>query len=492
MTAPLPADPALPSEALTSRRAASPDACPAGARYAPLLADPRDFPAPMTTMLARCIPASVRWGASAQQAGTGSTLTSAFTDQPLTHAQTRYALIDACKALGLVGATVIVPAFHCRSLVEPIEQAGATPLFAPMSPQLRYRLPELQQLIIEHRPRALILTHFFGFSGWSDALAQLCEQHQIVVIEDCAHALYGEVTEGAARGQALGSLGAAACSSAWKFLPLDDGASLRLASGEATKYGQAPQTGARRVKTRSQGLRAQASGGRTAVQGLIQGLLHSLLHRPPHKPPQPALAPGASHAIPPAPSSPASLSDTAAASLIAQTQAVRQRRLDRPRNPQTQAGATTLLPSLLGAQARWASQWLFKRADHEGLAQRRRAAYQRWLQGLAGCRWMRPLYPQLLPGVVPYAMPVLADAQGLAFDALRLAGVPIWRWEDLACEALQTCAVAHDYRRALLQLPCHQDLDDATLDALIATVQRVDADVLPALLDQVVLERVVG
>jgi hypothetical protein len=110
------------------------------------------------------------------------------------------------------------------------------------------------------------------------------------------------------------------------------------------------------------------------------------------------------------------------------------------------------------------------------VAGRRRAHFQRWLDGLAGVAGVRPLRGELPPGVVPYAFPLLTDAGGLAFHALRSAGIPIWRWEDMA---RSPCPVAADYRLRLLQLPCHQSLNEEEVDWMIAVTRAVMAQIAP-------------
>ena len=61
----------------------------------------------------------------------------------------------------------------------------------------------------------------------------------------------------------------------------------------------------------------------------------------------------------------------------------------------------------------------------------------------------------------------------LIFHLLKLAGIPIWRWEDMA---LTDCPVAEDYRLRLIQLPCHQELKQMELDWMIGILRSVVAE----------------
>jgi hypothetical protein len=69
---------------------------------------------------------------------------------------------------------------------------------------------------------------------------------------------------------------------------------------------------------------------------------------------------------------------------------------------------------------------------------------------------------------VPYAFPLLIDAAGMGFHRLKMAGIPLWRWEDMA---ITDCAISRDYRLRVLQLPCHQELRAEELGWMIHTVQ---------------------
>ncbi|MFC1685370.1 hypothetical protein ACFL0R_07900, partial [Pseudomonadota bacterium] len=102
------------------------------------------------------------------------------------------------------------------------------------------------------------------------------------------------------------------------------------------------------------------------------------------------------------------------------------------------------------------SQWLTKHTSHHSIRVARRQNYNHWLEGISGTTGITPLFPDLPDQVTPYAFPLLGDNEGLVFHLLKLAGIPLWRWEDMA---VTECPVANDYRLRLLQLPCHQGLN---------------------------------
>ena len=142
------------------------------------------------------------------------------------------------------------------------------------------------------------------------------------------------------------------------------------------------------------------------------------------------------------------------------------------------ASAEPGLKEFSPAAAAWpafaSSRYLGTAVAHGRVAQKRREHYQRWLHGMRGVPGVRPLNPELPVHVVPYAFPLLIDTEGLLFHYLKLAGMPIWRWEDMA---LTECPVARDYRLRLLQLPCHQELSEQELTWMIQTVQTLAREV---------------
>jgi hypothetical protein len=106
------------------------------------------------------------------------------------------------------------------------------------------------------------------------------------------------------------------------------------------------------------------------------------------------------------------------------------------------------------------------RHDESEIIAARRSNYQRLDERLKNSSMGRSLYPGLGPGDTPYVYPfVLGDSAG--FDRARNAGIPLFRWEELAPS---TCETSRDYRSKLIQVPCHQDLSADNLDLIEATL----------------------
>ncbi|MBI5330384.1 MAG: DegT/DnrJ/EryC1/StrS aminotransferase family protein [Betaproteobacteria bacterium] len=373
--------------------------------FQPILADARDYPAPRVPML----PQRLAPGRNGRDL-------SAFLTLPAMFERGAYALAEALRRCG-VGprGAVLLPAFHCRLMVEPALFLHAEPRFYPMDAALRPDFDALARLCADGRVKALVLVHYFGFPNALGETARFCQERGLTLIEDCAHALYGRH-----EGRTLGTTGRYATASLWKFLPVPDGGVLRDNGAEPVRRARHPSLKAE--------LRAVANALRTRAFPAPET-------PPAHAGESAARARAASHAPIPAPQ-----------------------------------GLHEFQPAHadLGA-LRW-SRVLAAVSDHALVAERRRAHYRRWLAALTGMPGVRPLHPELPQDVVPYAFPLLADAAGLAFRCLRMAGIPMWRWEDMAAT---DCPVAARYRTALLQLPCHQGLTDAQADWMVNTARAV-------------------
>jgi hypothetical protein len=92
------------------------------------------------------------------------------------------------------------------------------------------------------------------------------------------------------------------------------------------------------------------------------------------------------------------------------------------------------------------------------------------LGDLPGCR---PLFGALPEGVVPQVFPLVFDAPERAFAPLKRAGVPIIRFGEYLWKGMDpgTCPASLELSRRVFQFPCHQELEDAELDWMIAEVR---------------------
>ena len=136
-------------------------------------------------------------------------------------ARARHALWHGLRAAGLEpGDEVLTPAYHCGAEVEAVARAGLRVVFYEAADDLQPDPDELENLL-GPRARALLLIHYFGFPQNVGHWRGWCDDHGLLLIEDCAHALNAE-----SGGRPVGSLADVAIFSFAKTLPLPDGAAL--------------------------------------------------------------------------------------------------------------------------------------------------------------------------------------------------------------------------------------------------------------------------
>lgn len=100
------------------------------------------------------------------------------------------ALHLALVAAGIgVGDEVIVPGFTFFATAEAVTHAGAKPIFADIDEATFNLDVQSARERITARTRAVIAVHLFGQCAALDRLRQLCDDHGLALIEDCAQAL---------------------------------------------------------------------------------------------------------------------------------------------------------------------------------------------------------------------------------------------------------------------------------------------------------------
>ncbi|MBA3231272.1 MAG: DegT/DnrJ/EryC1/StrS family aminotransferase [Acidobacteria bacterium] len=101
------------------------------------------------------------------------------------------------------GDEVIVPPVSFVASATAIARIGAVPVFADVEPETITLDPARATAALTPRTRAIMLVHFAGCPADLDRFVPLCTEHNLALIEDCAHA------PGASwRGRPVGSFGA--------------------------------------------------------------------------------------------------------------------------------------------------------------------------------------------------------------------------------------------------------------------------------------------
>lgn len=130
-----------------------------------------------------------------------------------------YALHIALKAAGIEpGEPVLSNAFTLAPVPGAIDNAGGKPLLVEINPDYCIDLTHLETMMQQSKARFFMISHMRGHIADMDAVLALCRQHQVILIEDCAH------TMGASwNGKKSGTFGKAACFSTQTYKHLNSG-----------------------------------------------------------------------------------------------------------------------------------------------------------------------------------------------------------------------------------------------------------------------------
>jgi perosamine synthetase len=327
----------------------------------------------------------------------------------------RAALFAAMKALGVQpGDGVLAPSYHCPTLVAPLRAAGAVVQFYPLGPD---GLPALDAITPAPGTRALVVAQLFGLPRSLAAVRAWCDRHGIALVEDCAHSFFGQAGE-----RPVGHWGDLATASVSKFFPVAEGgllASARPLPAQALR----PAGAKLQIKAWVDLLERGSEQGRLTGLNTALGALFRLKNGPPRAP-----AAGGPARLP--------------------SEAEHMTECDLGRSEQAPPALTRRLFGL----------------PRRRIVERRRAHYEtlyRLTQGLPGAR---PLFGPLPAQAAPYVMPLWLDNPEPAYVALRAAGCAVFRW-DRVWPGVPDFPDDHGarWRTHVLQLLCHQDLDDAML-----------------------------
>lgn len=322
----------------------------------------------------------------------------------------RYALAAAYRSAG-VGpeGALLAPAYHCRTMLDPaLALAGAIHLYA-LNGDLTPRIDSIKAAVASSWPaiRALVVPHYFGFEQ-PDAvmreLASFCRQHGITLIEDCSHSWQTAIQRAPVCQAATGHI---AVASPYKFFPCADGGTLW---GNPAQISVAKQSHPRMLNEAKE-IKV------TLGQGIVR--TKSLSCYP--------------------------------AAITAQLAAERGEEMaefsDQPSGLYSR--------ELEGKSSLALSRWIMGRTRLSTAVNRRRLNYQEWTKAVVGLQGGNALFPDLPSSCAPYMFPLCISAPDPQFFLLKQAGVPIWRWDEMA---ISNCRVASKYRLHLLHLPCHQSL----------------------------------
>ncbi len=342
----------------------------------------------------------------------------------------RAALYQALCQLHLpAGSPILVPTYHCPTMVAPIVQAGLSPVFFGIRAD---GLPNLDAVDARtaREARGIIVAHYFGLGRSLGEVRQWCDRHEVALIEDCAHCFFGEAGE-----RPVGHWGDFATASVSKFFPVPEAGVLASSSRSIAPLDlRAPSVKAQ-VKGWADVLEVSVEHGRLGGLKHLLGPLFGLKKR----------AVSAVAAEPACPPDAVSAEDAMVASC------------DMGRVADAPLAVSLLLNRVL---------------PRGRIAARRRENFARYAQRFSHVAGARPVFAPGTPAAAaPYVFPLWVDDAERIYAAAREQRLPVFRW-DRIWPGTPTFPDDHGrlWSHHVLQLLCHQDLSAADVDCTAAAL----------------------
>lgn len=331
------------------------------------------------------------------------------------------------------GDKVLIPAYHCSSMVEPVVWLGATPVFFRIQADGAVDLADVAAKI-DIATKMIIVTHYFGFHQDMTNICQLCAIHHVAVLEDCAHAAFGEFA-----GLPLGSFGDYAIASALKFYPVYDGGCLYSSKHDLS-----------RLHTSSAGLRFNLKAFFNTLEKSFAYQRLALLKYT------------------------FGLAFTLKDWLWRKIKSSHSSQTTQPIGPAASEGGFDFDGDWVTKKISWISNQLLALTDTTRLIEKRRQNYLTLHHALRGLHGTQPLFAQLPDTVVPYVYPLIVFEPEKHFASLKRQAVPILRFGEFLWDGVTaaTCSNSDYLSRHVFQFPCHQELTTEELDWIIRCVRQ--------------------
>jgi dTDP-4-amino-4,6-dideoxygalactose transaminase len=324
------------------------------------------------------------------------------------------------------GDDVLVPAYNCGSEISPVIGTGARAVMYRVDRNAEIDVDDIRRRLGE-RVKVLLVTHYFGRPADLRALAPLCRDAGVKLLEDCAHTPFGA---------GLGGIGDAAVFSLRKTLPASDGGVLAIRSSGLEEAGE------KELCVEPPPILA-TRGTLSLIKKWVQRRLwigkgFALLDA--------GVAEGSS--------------DEGEAAL--------------PEVPETYY----LAPGAPLVGASRIARGLLNTIDMSEVVERRRRNYSILADSLKGVRGFCPLWgwKPLEPDICPLGLPGLVDVKRRWHRGLNRAGISVSPWWAGFHRGLDWDAFpeARTLKQRLILLPVHQGLTAADMQYIGAVARRIE------------------
>lgn len=328
------------------------------------------------------------------------------------------------------GRTVLLPAFHCTALVEPIARAGFQAKFYRVRPDFSVDLDDIGEKMSAD-VAVLLAIHYFGFPVEMQPFRDLASRHDSYVVEDCAHSFLSRQA-----GNYVGHRGDFTLYSYYKFAPSLAGGGLGINVPEfATKF----SAGALPLRDRIV---------------IAKRLFERILENSPSNPVSKILL------------------------------ALERKRVSQKQSVQTGGGPSQFVddPYLFRKDLALAGmprlcQHVLESCNWEEMIVAHQRNYRLFGKLIRDARLLRRPFPNLPDDVCPWAFPILLENRVLHEQSLRALGVPLFTFGEILHPLLE--ASQDDARKdaeylshRLMLLPVHSQLQEEDVRRFAETINR--------------------
>ena len=357
----------------------------------------------------------------------------------LTHPKAQYTVSGRASILLALemlkvgpGDKVLVPTYHCPTMIAPVIALGAQTIFYPINTS---GAPDLNWIKQHHSTgiQAILVAHFFGLPQPLADVRQWCDEHGVRLIEDCAHSLFGISGE-----RPVGQWGDLAIASLTKFLPVPEGGCLvnNLVPAPLPLLHQ--PSFKRQLKAGFDIIHASVNHGRLAGLGLLINAANQLRRLFKTKP---------------------------AGEPVSYVQPI-----------YSTGDGFTIDVAQAHMELTAASHLIARHAPHARIVDKRRDNYHFFIHALSGIAGMHPLLPTLPDHCAPYVFPLWVDQPDPGYTELRRLSFPVSRWDRLWPTVARIDGdLGVTWSHHVLQLACHQDLTANELRLMVATLKQIYA-----------------
>lgn len=328
----------------------------------------------------------------------------------------RGAIFQVCMALpDRLTKPVLIPAFHCPSVVDPVLAAGCHVVFYRIRPDLTIDYEDLASKM-RRGAAAVIVINYFGFPADIQPILQLTRQHGGLLIEDWAHSFMDALSDSLNGGE-----GDVAVYSFYKHVPTYAGGGIEIFSPHFSFQPSMSRIGFAQSLVIVKRLMEQMANN--ADEGLVKSLFQYLERQR------------------------VALKRPLGAATFAEEAAIPYQ-FDKKR-------AIARMPKL--------SLLILQLQNRTSIIRRRRQNYQLWGETMREHDGLRKVYPVLPDRVCPWAYPVLLTDRSKYDYQLREKGVPLFTFGETLHASVGNCdaSTLNDavyLSNHLLMLAVHQGL----------------------------------